>query len=412
MLQRTTAQLAPRAAAACGALRTSYTFKRILGTPGASEPILLDLLQAWGEARTRGGDGGALFDAVELVDPLHVQLQRSHSELVVDVRARGSSGSSFLLEVQHHVEPHFPHRAVLCAAADLAAHASDPRAARALRPVHTLAFCDHDFTRSPTGSNNGLGSWRSAVREPRAHVPPDAARGVHAFDLQPRAADMEYLGQGAVNTALAAEMAERLSFIFALLPHAPRLDELTARTPRMLQWASLVAHVRADNVDAVPVEVRRAGVDLLLGRLHESVHETEREEFRAADDLAVLEQAVECAFAEGKAIGRAEAKARAKAEAEGLAEGAAEGMAMGMAVGKAEGVAETLRLLGITTVEAFRHHDCRGLPRSLWRRPAAPARAFYRALGQRGAALRAILVAVRGWRRTSILIRGARRSRD
>jgi hypothetical protein len=219
--------------------------------------------------------------------------------------------------------------------------------------VHTLAFCDHDYTRSPTGSN-GLGSWRSAVREPRAHVPPDVARGVHAFDLQPRAADMEYLGQGAVNMALAAEMAERLSFVFALLPHAPLLDELTARTPRMLQWASLVAHLRADNVDTVPVEVRRAGVDLLLGRLHESVHETEHEEVRAADDLAVLEQAVECTFAEGKAIDRAEAKARAKAEAEGLAEGAAEGLAMGVAVGKAEGRAETLRLLGITTVEAFR----------------------------------------------------------
>jgi len=307
-----------------GSLCSDYTFTRIFGTPGASEPILKDMLEAWGEARTPGGGGGGggvLIDTMEIVNPqvLEGAPPRSKGELIVDVRAK-DSGSNFLIEVQHRVEPLFPHRAILYAAADIVSqHVEDVTSSR-LRPVHSLAFCDYDFARGQLGT--GLGSSLNAWRKSRSHAP-DAARVLHTFDLQPRADDMKQLGQ-TINTALAAEMAARMSFVFVLLPHAPRLGDLTARTPRILQWASLIAHLRADNVDAVPAEVRRAGVDLLLGKLRDSVDETELEALRTARDLDVQDQAVVCALAEGKAEG------------------------------KAEGMAEALRLLGIETVEAYR----------------------------------------------------------
>jgi hypothetical protein len=339
MLQRTT-QLVPRyalgaarrgaashaaAGGGVGSLCSDYTFTRIFGTPGASEPILRDLLEAWGEARSCGGGGGdTLFGDVSIANPkvLDGAPPRSKGELLVDVRAK-DSGSNFIVEVQHRVEPLFPHRAVLYAAADLVTqHMSEAQAGTdVLRPVHSLAFCDYDYARGSLGT--GIGSSLNAWRKSRPHMP-DVARSVHAFDLQPRAADMEYLNQH-VNTALAAEMAARMSFVFVLLPHAPRLSELTPSTPRIMQWASLIAHLRADNVDAVPRHVRhRKGVELLLGTLCESVDETELEAQRTRNDLALQERAVMCALAEGKAEG------------------------------KAEGMAEVLHLQGVKTVKAYR----------------------------------------------------------
>ena len=309
-----------------GSLCSDYTFERILATPGESEPILKDLLEAWGETRTRDGGDGVLIDTVEILSQqvLKGAPPRPMGDLIVDVRAKNST-SNFLVEVQHRIEPLFPHRAVLYAAADLVMqHTSDERRTDALRPVHSLAFCDYDFARGPLST--GLGSSLNAWRKSQSHVP-NTACVMQAFDLQPRADEMKHLSQ-VVNAALAAEMAARLSFVFVLLPHAPRLSELTERLPKILQWASLIAHLRADNVDAVPVEVRRAGVDLLLGRLRETVDETELEALRTARELAAQEDAVVCALAEGKAEVKAE--------------------------GKAEGKAELLHLLGLETVEAYR----------------------------------------------------------
>ena len=266
---------------------------------------------------------------------------RSKGELIVDVRAKDSD-KNFLVEVQHRIEPLFPHRAVLYAAADLVAqHTADERRSDALRPVHSLSFCDYDFARG--GFGTGIGSTLNTWCKAAAHVPA-TERAIHSFNLQPRALVLERLKQVG-NAALADELAARVSFTFALLPHAPRLADLSVETPRILQWASVIAHLRADNVDAVPRAVRRPGIDRLLGVLSESAAETELERLRTVRDGAVQEAAVACA--------------RAEAKAEGVA----------------EGVADALRLLNVTTVAAYRARFGADPPTELaqWRRRAPHA---------------------------------------
>ena len=78
-----------------GALCTDATFTRVLGSRGASEPILIDLLSAWRQAQT--GDGTAAVRDVSISDRRVNEGQGMHARgaLVVDVRAEGD-GESYL----------------------------------------------------------------------------------------------------------------------------------------------------------------------------------------------------------------------------------------------------------------------------------------------------------------------------
>ena len=137
-------------------------------------------------------------------------------------------------------------------------------------------------------------------------------------------------------------MLARLSVMFIMLPHVPHLRELTALTPPLMRWASLVAHVEPGNIDAVPPDVRGIpAVDALLGELRATADETEIERLREEDEVTRAKLAMEDAVDEAKAEGKAEGKV------EGKAEGKAEGIAEGKAEGKSEGMAAMLRLQGI-----------------------------------------------------------------
>ena len=131
-----------------------------------------------------------------------------------------------------------------------------------------------------------------------------------------------------------------MTFVFAMLPHAPRLEDLAASTPPLLRWASLVAHVEPNNIDVVPKDVRSIeGVKKLLDILRDTKDKTEQERLDAEKEARQIDRAVESALEEGKAEGRAE--------------GLAEGEALGEARGKAEGKAELMRQLGITTAADY-----------------------------------------------------------
>ena len=324
---------APARAARQGALCYDRTFTRLLGTRGTSEPILKDLIGAWRAART---DGAAQASAegvdVEIVERqvLTGAMPRGKGDLIADVRLHGG-GDNFIVEVQHRVEPLFPRRALLYAAADLVSqHLEGPFATQVAkqRPVHTLAFCDFDFTRGREGAvlRTGMNAWRKAAPP----VEPRTERAVHVYSLLPCAADMARLGQLG-NGALDDELSARISFVFALLPHAPRLQDLTAATPPLLRWASLVAHVAPDNIDAVPKAVRSKGVETLMLMLRETVDATEAERRDAEASEGEFERAVDSALAEGEAKG------------------------------KAEGIAESMGALGILSIADFRAKGALGI---------------------------------------------------
>ena len=165
----------------------------------------------------------------------------------------------------------------------------------------------------------GMNAWRKAAPP----VEPRTERAVHVYSLLPCAADMARLGQLG-NGALDDELSARISFVFALLPHAPRLQDLTAATPPLLRWASLVAHVAPDNIDAVPKAVRSKGVETLMLMLSQTVDATEAERRDAEAREGEIERAVDSALAEGEAKG------------------------------KAEGIAESMGALGISSIADFR----------------------------------------------------------
>ena len=313
-----------------GALCYDHTFTRLLGTRGESEPILKDLVAAWRAARTGGAAQAAADDVdVEILDRqvLAGAQPRGKGDLVADVRLRGGK-DTFIVEVQHRVEPSFPRRALLYASAEFVSrHMADPASQR---PVHTIAFCDFDFARGRDGIRSGLSAWRKA--EPP--LTPATERAVHFYNLLPSAAAMASMGQLG-NEALDEELASRLSFVFALLPHAPRLQDLTTATPPLLRWASLVAHVAPDNLDEVPAEVRSKGVDKLMSMLSGSVDVTKAERLEAEAKEDDFERAMESALAEGDA----------KGEARGRAEGWAEG--------RADAIAEMLARLSVASKSAF-----------------------------------------------------------
>ena len=322
-----------------GALCTDATFTRVLGSPGMSEPILVDLLSAWRQVQT--GDASAAVEDVAISDRRVHDGEGMHARgaLVVDVRAAGD-GESYLVEVQHRAEALFPHRALIYSAAEVIAHhLRDPGSPKARR-VHTLAFCDYDFQekeglrRSGGGSGGGgdpglslsaaATRWRAAASHTR-----NPARALQVFGLHasPRA-----MKGAEINEALERELAAHSSFIFALLPHAPRLEELNALTPPLLRWASLVAHAAPENLHAVPKDLRTGGVARLLELLDASAAATRAERGAEEYEAATVEILL--------------SDVRAEAAAEGRTEGKAEG--------RAEGKAELLRSVGVNSVATYR----------------------------------------------------------
>ena len=340
-----------------GALLYDVTFSRILGTRGASEPILTDLLSAW-RAGLTGNKVAPISDLKIIERAVLGSIVRNKGELIVDLRMRDSD-EHMIVEVQHRPEPHFPHRALLYASADVVeqhvlnrAAADDLRQSvkssgggekekpkgfnpHMLRPVHSLAFCDYDFAPGAASSMAPLKARSVLWRRSSAFVR-EKELALQVFRLLPCSEAMGRLGQR-TQGALSADFGARLSFVFALLPHAPPLAELTAATPPLLQWASLIAHVAPSNIDDVPKDVRVGGVHRLLDALSDSAGET-LQEMRRQEDEARINKVI---------------------EEESRAEGMAEGMDKGMAKGRAEGMAE-----GMAKVRPF------------WRRAPSLSRAL------------------------------------
>ena len=332
-----------------GALLCNATFKRILGTRNTSEPILAGLLAAWRAALTGKPADACAVASLELMDrTVSGNALRSRGDLIVNLRMRDDEGH-MIVDVQHRAEPLFPHRAQLFTCADVVEQhvrsRDDTKAnPHLLLPVHSLAFCEYDCVPGasyprPILEKGEIKGWRKAELLKRE---PDLA--LQIFRLRPDSEAMRSLGQRE-QAALSADFGARLSFVFALLPHAPPLKELTPATPPLLRWASLIAHVAPSNIFDVPKDVRcGGGVDQLLGLLDASADETRSEMLAEADlertTMYKLEDAIEEAWAEGFALGKAEYIAKLKAERK--------------AEGFAEGTLDTLRLLGVQSAADYR----------------------------------------------------------
>ena len=308
-----------------GALCSDYTFRRLLGTPSKSEPILQDLLGAMRYSQTCGRE--TAVGTVRILDSKVRDgvLPQSKGELIVDVRVKDGD-ASYLVEVQRRKEPLFARRAILYSSAEIIAQYRDSRSPE-LQPVHTLAFCDYDF--GPGKTSSMIGTHRSDWRNPKAaRRAPDVARAIQSFTLQP---DTDVLAcyKGVLNKHLAAEMRARMSFVFALLPHAPLLADLSDRSPPLLRWASLIAYVHPANIDDVPRDVRSiAAVKTMLEWLDGTRDETELERMQDKEEVAATAREIEAIFHDGKVEGKAE--------------------------GKAEGALGVLSSLGVRTVAEYR----------------------------------------------------------
>ena len=289
-----------------GVLCCDYTFRRILGTPNMSEVVLVDLLSALRFTQT-GAKPAALQVTILDTKVRDGVKPKSKGELLVDVRASDDE-SNFIVEVQRRSEALFPHRALLYASADIVAQQRTSSTIY-LKPTHTLAFCDYDFGAPKIAENRGaigtsLNRWRE-ITDP-LHTP-ELSKAIQAFNLQ---SDKDILNRlsGELNVHLEAEMKARMSFVFALLPHAPLLQDVTSSTHPLLRWASLVAHLQPANIDTVPKDVRDIkGVQVLLEILDGSKEETELEQALAEQARDAHEREVLESKAEGLAEGEAKA---------------------------------------------------------------------------------------------------------
>ena len=302
-----------------GSLCYDHVFKRVMGTQGQSEVILQDLLSAWNMAISGIPGSGSAIAEVKIINTDVKDGAGVHDKgsLTVDVRAENAE-SNFIVEVQHRTEALFPHRALAYAAADIAG-----QKAGALKQVHVLAFCDFAFGPPKAGSKQHVGTMLSASRwrhGSKTLYTRDTRLAIHSFGLRPLSYADPALSQQKCDPFLEQEMRARLSFLFALLPHAPLLEEVTAATPPILKWAALIAYLRAENIDAVPraPKVFTPGVSRLVEVLKESAVAT-RSEVRAAEELASINAQVnESENDDARAEGRAEGKAEGKAEVRGL----------------------------------------------------------------------------------------------
>ena len=280
-----------------------------------------DLLSAMRFAQTGHIDS---VQGVEFVDAEEREgvAPKFKSELLVDMRVKDSD-STFIVEVQRRKEASFVHRCILHSSADIVSqHLESLGRTSKLRPVHTLAFCDYDFGEGK-GDNIGtlLTNWHSSEKSQNSPV---VSKAIQFYALEQQKDALALLG-GIDNEMLTKEMHNRLSFVFALLPHAPRLEDLTERTNPLLRWAALIAHVEPEEIDSVPKGVRDIhAVKLMLDILSGSIEETKHERDRAHEEAARDSEEADQIFQDGQRQGKAQGKAQDKAE--GKAEGEIEGM--------------------------------------------------------------------------------------
>lgn len=248
-----------------GALCSDYTFARILGAEKGSGLILKDLIGAWCAMRGLPEE----LDAAKIVarKAPNGLPPRSRGALTAEVRAKGAS-RGYLVDVQHRTEPFFPQSSIFDTACELVTEDAADRSTMELRPTHALAFCDFTFA-----ADGPFGAGDSEAAE----FVVDPTQALQSFSLHAN----DVLGQRS-NETLARDMQARMSFTFALLPHAPRLEQLTAETPPLLRWASLVAHANPLNANTVPKAARTEGIDTLL-ELLKSTSSLVAEERRKAE---------------------------------------------------------------------------------------------------------------------------------
>ena len=267
-----------------------------------------DLLSAMRFAQT------GLKDTVQGVEFVDAKVRESvapkfKSELLVDLRVKDSD-STFIVEVQRRKEASFVHRCILYSSADIVSqHLESLGQTSKLRPVHTLAFvCDYDFGEG-RGGNIGtlLTNWRSSKKSQNSPV---VSKAIQFYALEQQKDALARLG-GIENEMLTKEMHNRLSFVFALLPHAPRLEDLTERTNPLLRWAALIAHVEPEEIDSVPKGVRDIhAVKLMLDILHGSIEETKLERNRAQEEAARDSEEEDQIFQDGQRQGETEGMLR------------------------------------------------------------------------------------------------------
>jgi len=289
-----------------GALCLDQTFKRVLGTPTTSEPVMKDLLNAMRFAQT------GLKDTVQGVEFVDAKVRESVAPifkrelLLVDVRVKDSD-STFIVEVQRQKKASFVRRCILYSSAEIVSqHLESLGQTSKLRPVHTLAFCDYDFGEG-RGGNRNFGTLMTNERSSKnSQNSPVVSKAIQFYALESQKDALSRLG-GIDNEMLTEEMHNRLSFVFALLPHAPRLEDLTADTHPLLRWAALIAHVEPEEIDSVPKGVRDIhAVKLMLDILHGSIEETKLERGRAQEEAARDQEEEYQIFQDGFMQGKAE----------------------------------------------------------------------------------------------------------
>lgn len=209
------------------------------------------LLEAWHVALAQPGN-------IANISFLNKTVQQSHmlkgkKELVVDVRLTDGQ-SHYIVEVQHSAERDFPDRAITYAAADIL---EQHNAQGHFLPTHLIAFCDHDF-------GPGVGPGTLSVAQKRWRVSnrfvPDQEKAFVHFRLQ-----QQSIRGFKEHASLGAALAARLSLSFVMLPHVPRLAELSTETPPLLKWSSFVAHLQPHTIDQVPGELKNEpGIQQLL----------------------------------------------------------------------------------------------------------------------------------------------------
>ena len=226
------------------------------------------------------------------------------SELLVDVRVKGSD-SNFIVEVQRRKEATFVQRCILYSSADIVSqHIQNLGKTKKLLPVHTLAFCDYDFGMGKRGNSGTLLPNRRSSKTSQQF--PVVQKAIQSYALEQQKDALARIG-GSDNEMLTKEMHDRMSFVFALLPHAPRLEDLTERTNPLLRWAALIAHVEPEEIDSVPKGVRDIhAVKMMLDILHGSVEETRLERERAQEEAARDSEEEDQIFQDGERQGKAE----------------------------------------------------------------------------------------------------------
>jgi hypothetical protein len=269
-----------------GKLAADHTFVRVFGTPKRSEPILAGLVSAWAPVMV-GMPAATEAVEIKLLDRMiyNANLPKGKNNLIADIHLHASNlDAKFLVEIQHRPERNFADSAILYSSADVVTQRFAEGVTQAsynLKPVHNISFCDFSFGGDDTRVALADTKWRASK-----DFKSDVNRAFAAYSLTDRGEDLRkvvghnYIG----NKGLDAFMNNRLSFFFMLLPHMPPLEQLTAATPSIVKWGSLVAHLTPYNAGAIPIEIKQEkAVQMVLDELMFDVSLAEEEALAARD---------------------------------------------------------------------------------------------------------------------------------